>query len=56
MSARVGALAVAALVIALAAAQDVYPQTPLYHTWQYALALAIGLAVVVAYANGARAR
>ncbi|HEX3463471.1 MAG TPA: hypothetical protein VHS78_05410 [Candidatus Elarobacter sp.] len=54
MSARIAALAVAALVIALVVAQDVYPQTPLYHTWQYALALAIGLAVVLAYANGAR--
>lgn len=54
MSARVAALSVAALVIALAAAQDLYPRTPLYHTWQYALALAIGLVVMVAYANGAR--
>lgn len=54
MSARIAALAIAALVIALAVAQDVYPQTPLYHTWQYALAVAIGLAVVIAYANGAR--
>jgi hypothetical protein len=54
VSARIAALAVAALVIALALAQDVYPQTPLYHTWQYALALAIGFAVVLAYANGAR--
>jgi hypothetical protein len=35
-------------------AQDVYPQTPLYHTWQYALALVIALVVVIAYANGAR--
>ena len=26
----------------------------MYHTWQYALALAIGLTVIVAYANGAR--
>ncbi|HEV2642061.1 MAG TPA: hypothetical protein VGT98_05120 [Candidatus Elarobacter sp.] len=54
MTARVAALAVAAIVIALAAAQDLYPQTPLYHTWQYALALSIGLVVTLAYANGAR--
>ena len=54
MSARIAALAIAALVIVLAVAQDVYPQTPLYHTWQYALALAIGLIVTLAYANGAR--
>ncbi len=54
MSARIAALAVAAIVIALAVAQDLYPQTPLYHTWQYALALAIGLTVALAYANGAR--
>ncbi|HYW53229.1 MAG TPA: hypothetical protein VE826_04615 [Dongiaceae bacterium] len=54
MSSRIAALAVAAIVIALAAAQDLYPRTPLYHTWQYALALAIGLTVTLAYANGAR--
>nr|MDQ6941207.1 hypothetical protein [Candidatus Eremiobacteraeota bacterium] len=54
MSARIAALAVAAIVIALAVAQDLYPQTPLYHTWQYAFALAIGLTVTLAYANGAR--
>ena len=54
MSARIAAVAVAAIVIALAVAQDLYPQTPLYHTWQYALALAIGLTVTLAYANGAR--
>lgn len=54
MSGRIAASAVAAVVIALAAAQDLYPPTPLYHTWQYALALALGLVVVAAYANGAR--
>ena len=54
MSSRIAALAVAAIVIALAAAQDLYPRTPLYHTWQYALALAIGLTVALVYANGAR--
>jgi hypothetical protein len=54
VSARVAALAVALLAIALVLAQDVHPQTGLYHTWQYALALAIALVVVLAYANGAR--
>ncbi|HWT06491.1 MAG TPA: hypothetical protein VN224_12090 [Xanthomonadales bacterium] len=54
MSSRIAALAVAAVVIALAVAQDLFPQTPLYHSWQYALALAIGLTVPLAYANGAR--
>ena len=54
MSARVAALAVAVVAIALVLAQDLYPRTGLYHTWQYALALAIALVVVLAYANGAR--
>jgi hypothetical protein len=54
VSSRIAALAVAAIVITLAVAQDLYPQTPLYHSWQYALALAIGLVVTFAYANGAR--
>ncbi len=54
MNARIAALVVAALVIALAAAQDFYPKTALYHTWQYALAMALGLVVTLAYANGAR--
>jgi hypothetical protein len=54
VTARHAALAVAALAIALVVAQDVYPYTPLYHTWQYALALAIALAVVLAYANAVR--
>ncbi len=54
MTARVAALAVALIAIALVLAQDVLPATPLYHTWQYALALTIALAVMVAYANGAR--
>jgi hypothetical protein len=54
VSGRYAALAVAGLAIALVVAQDVYPFTPLYHTWQYALALAIALAVVLAYANAAR--
>ena len=54
MSARRTAIAISSLAIALVVAQDVYPQTPLYHTWQYALALAIALAVVVLYSNGVR--
>lgn len=54
MSARRTAIAIASLAIGLVVAQDVYPQTPLYHTWQYALALAIALAVVVLYSNGVR--
>lgn len=54
MSARVVTVAVAVVAIALVLAQDVYPATPLYHTWQYALALAIALAAFGAYANGAR--
>ncbi|MDB5028373.1 MAG: hypothetical protein JWO66_2062 [Candidatus Eremiobacteraeota bacterium] len=54
MTARIAALSVAGISIALVAAQDLYPFTPLYHTWQYALALALGLAVIVAYANAVR--
>ena len=54
MSARVSALFVAAIAIALVLAQIVSPQSALYHTWQYALALTIALVVVLAYANGAR--
>jgi hypothetical protein len=54
VTARVAALGVAAIAIALVLAQELYPATPLYHSWQYALALAIALAVLAAYANGAR--
>jgi hypothetical protein len=54
MSNRIAALAVGAIAIALVVAQDIAPRTPLYHTWQYALALSIALAVVLAYANGVR--
>jgi hypothetical protein len=54
MSGRFAALAVGLVTIALVLAQDVFPRTQLYHTWQYALALAIALAVVLAYANTAR--
>jgi hypothetical protein len=48
-----GALAIALVAIALVVAQIVYPFTALYHTWQYAFALAIALGVMAAYARGA---
>jgi hypothetical protein len=54
VTARAATLAVAVLAIALVLAQIVYPATPLYHTWQYAAALALALAVMIAYANGVR--
>ena len=54
MSSRIAALVVAAIAIGLVLAQDFAPQSALYHTWQYALSLAIALAVIVAYAYGAR--
>lgn len=54
MNRRWPALAVALLAIALVVAQDAFPATALYHTWQYALALAVALALIVAYAGGAR--
>jgi hypothetical protein len=54
VNARVVALAVAVLAIGLVVAQIVAPATPLYHTWQYALALTLALTVLGAYANGAR--
>jgi hypothetical protein len=53
VSARAAAIAVALVAIALVVAQDVVPATPLYHTWQYALALAVTLVVVLGYAKGA---
>lgn len=54
MNARVVALAVAVLAIGLVVAQIAAPATPLYHTWQYALALVLALTVLGSYANGAR--
>ena len=54
MTARVATLAVAVVAIGLVVAQDLYPASPLYHTWQYAAALALALAVMIAYANGVR--
>ena len=54
MSSRWFSLAVAIVAIALVVAQDVVPTTPLFHTWQYALALALAAFVMVAYVLGAR--
>jgi hypothetical protein len=54
VSARAAAIAVGTVAIVLVLAQDLYPATPLYHSWQYVLALAVGLVVILAYANGAR--
>jgi hypothetical protein len=54
VTARTATLAVALLAIALVVAQDLYPVSALYHTWQYAAALALALAVMIAYANGVR--
>ncbi len=53
MSSRVFALAIGAVAIVLVAAQVAVPDTAFYHTWQYALALAVPLAALVAYANDA---
>jgi hypothetical protein len=54
MSGRLSAVAIALATIALVLAQDLFPRTALYHTWQYALALAIALVVVLLYANAGR--
>jgi len=54
VTARITALATGLLAIVLVVAQDVVPQTPLYHRWQYALVLAICLVAIAAYANRAR--
>lgn len=54
MTARITAVATGLLAIVLVVAQDVAPQTPLYHRWQYALVLAICLVAIAAYANRAR--
>jgi len=54
VTARASALAAALLAIVLVVAQDVVPATSLYHRWQYALVLAICLAVMAVYANRAR--
>jgi len=50
---RTFAFAVAAVAIALVLAQVLAPATTFYHSWQYALALAIALAAMIAYANDA---
>lgn len=54
MTSRVPALGVAVVAILLVLAQLAFPATPLYHTWQYALALALALVVLLGYANAAR--
>lgn len=53
MTRRAFALAAAAAAIALVLAQVAYPRSTLYHTWQYAAALGILLAVLAAYAKRA---
>ena len=53
MSSRASAFAVAAVAIALVLAQYAFPAAPLYHTWQYALALALALVPMLGYANAA---
>ena len=54
MSSRWFALGVAIVAIALVVAQDIVPTTALFHTWQYALALALAAFVMVGYALGAQ--
>ena len=53
MTARMLALAIAALAIGLVVAQDFYPHTAFYHTWQYALLLVLCAIVIVNYAHAA---
>ena len=54
MNARTTALVVGAVAVALVVAQDVQPGYALYHSWQYALALALAFALLVSYALAAR--
>lgn len=54
MSRRLTACAVGAVCIGLVVAQDVVPLAGLFHTWQYATALALGAFVLIGYLNGAR--
>jgi hypothetical protein len=54
VSQRFTALAVAVACIGLVAAQDVFPLTDLFHTWQYATALALGAFVLIGPIWGAR--
>ena len=53
MSARLTALVAGFVAIALVLAQDVAPGAAFYHSWQYALALAVALALMAGYAAGA---
>jgi hypothetical protein len=53
VSGRVTALVAGFVAIALVLAQDVAPGAAFYHSWQYALALAVALALMVGYAVGA---
>jgi hypothetical protein len=53
MSGRATALLVGAAVVALVFAQDLVPGLTLYHSWQYALLLALGLAFVLVAIGGA---
>lgn len=54
MTSRWFVLVVAIIAIALVIAQDIVPTTALFHTWQYALALALAAFVMVGYALGAQ--
>ncbi len=54
MTSRLTALLIALVAIGLTLAQDVRPGLDVYHTWQYAAALAIAIMVMLAYAWGAR--
>jgi hypothetical protein len=53
VSARLTALVAGFVAIALVLAQDVAPGAAFYHSWQYALALAVALALMAGYAAGA---
>jgi hypothetical protein len=53
VSARLTALVAGFVAIALVLDQDVAPGAAFYHSWQYALALAVALALMAGYAAGA---
>ena len=54
MTARQTAVLIALVAVGLTLAQDVRPGLDIYHTWQYAAALALAMIVLVNYAWGAR--
>ncbi len=54
MTSRQVALAAALVAAALTCAQDVDPGLDVYHTWQYAAALAVAIVVIANYAWSAR--